>query len=176
LIDEAYQMIPRDTSGRDFGYEAVETLMSTIEGSDATTDDRPAMIFAGYPDDMERFINCNSGLRRRITDTFHFENYSLSDLFEIYVKMAHKAGFCVAIDEQLAATEMALSFDSNICAQLNAGISRELLSASKSNVNHRVMQKVSSGVLIVDLRKELMEIAVEDFVQACKAVGAKLRK
>jgi len=67
LVDEAYQLIPRDGSGRDFGYEAVETLMGCIEGSESTEDDRPCLIFAGYPEDMKRFINSNSGLRRRVT-------------------------------------------------------------------------------------------------------------
>lgn len=43
LIDEAYQLNQKDLSC-DFGIEAIEAVMSTIEGSDMTTDDRPAYI------------------------------------------------------------------------------------------------------------------------------------
>jgi len=47
LIDEAYRLVPEGT-GRDFDPEAMDTIMATIEGSPATTSDRPAFIFAGY--------------------------------------------------------------------------------------------------------------------------------
>jgi len=156
LIDEAYQLIPRDNSGRDFGCEAVETIMSCIEGSECTIDDRPAIIFAGYTEDMDRFVNINSALKRRITDTFIFENYSMNELFQIFEKMASKAGFFVTFDEEIAVTEMNVNFESNICAKLNSGLSRELLCSSKSSVNGRIMQGVSNGEKYADIRKELM--------------------
>ena len=41
LIDEAYQLSPPD-SARDFGREAVEAMMGTVEGSEMTEDNRPA--------------------------------------------------------------------------------------------------------------------------------------
>ena len=47
LIDEAYRLVPQNSS-RDFGREAMDTIMATIEGSSATTSDRPAFIFAGW--------------------------------------------------------------------------------------------------------------------------------
>ena len=58
LVDEAYQLTPED-SPRDFGPEAVETIMKTIEGDSLTTDDRPAYTFAGYPQEMQTFLNIN---------------------------------------------------------------------------------------------------------------------
>jgi len=85
-------LIPSDNSGRDFGCEAVETIVSLIEGSECTIDDRPAILFAGYTEDMGRFDNSNSGLKRRITDTFIFENCSMNELIQIVEKMASKAG------------------------------------------------------------------------------------
>ena len=46
LIDDAYRLVPQD-SRRDFGPEAMDTIMATIEESSATTSERPAFIFAG---------------------------------------------------------------------------------------------------------------------------------
>jgi len=44
LIDEAYQLMPPE-SPRDFGLEALETIMASIEGEQETLTDRPAYIF-----------------------------------------------------------------------------------------------------------------------------------
>lgn len=76
LIDEAYQLTPVD-SGCDFDPEAIETILGTIEGEMYISDNRPAYIFAGYPDDMSRFLNVNPCLKRRLTDFFVFNDYSV---------------------------------------------------------------------------------------------------
>ena len=59
FIDEAYRLIPT-AGGKDFGREAIEELMAVMEDGD------PVMIFAGYEDKMEKFLNVNPGLRSRI--------------------------------------------------------------------------------------------------------------
>ena len=63
FVDEAYRLAL--STQNDFGPEAVETIMSVIEGGPQTTSNRPAFIFAGYPALMERFISTNPGLKRR---------------------------------------------------------------------------------------------------------------
>lgn len=75
FIDEAYRLVPPVVLN-DFGPEAVETIMSRIEGASSTTSSRPAFIFAGYPKEMDSFLRCNPGLERRITHTFSFGDYS----------------------------------------------------------------------------------------------------
>ena len=69
LIDEAYRLVP-NTSSNDFGVEAVETIMSYMEGDGVTKNNRPSFMFAGYPEQMKVFINANAGLRRRIQRFF----------------------------------------------------------------------------------------------------------
>ena len=54
--------------------------MSTIEGDGSTKNNRPAYIVSGYPADMKRFIEVNSGMTRRITETFNFQDYSNLEL------------------------------------------------------------------------------------------------
>ena len=41
------------------------------------------MVFAGYADDMDLFMQANSGLYRRIGYTFDFSDYSPRELSEI---------------------------------------------------------------------------------------------
>ena len=73
---------------KDFGIEAIETIIATIKGGETTVGDRSAYIIAGYPGDITRFPEANQGLRRRVTDISIFDNYSSNNLFEICVEIA----------------------------------------------------------------------------------------
>ncbi|XP_066932991.1 uncharacterized protein [Clytia hemisphaerica] len=79
FIDEAYRL--SSVVGKDYGKEAVETLMSEM-----TEPDCPLMIFAGYEKEMMEFVNVNSGLQRRIKHKFAFIDFSPNDLETITIK------------------------------------------------------------------------------------------
>jgi hypothetical protein len=158
--------------------EAVETIMGVIEGGDATQDDRPAFIFAGYEEDMKRFVNANNGMRRRITDTFVFENYSMDDLFDICASMARKAGFQFEVEKNVSLDVMRKCFSVQSCINYNAGISLELFSACKCQVNARVMCEIGNFCTSKDSkiwRVKLMQITDVDFDAACTKVGNKMK-
>ena len=130
------------------------------------------MIFAGYPTEMSHFLECNPGLLRRITNHFKFENYTHLQLIQIWRSMAGKAGFVVDIDDRVAESRMAQSFDEVICSRYNAGLSKELLNACKSSIDSRLSQQLGGPVL--SLRSEIMKITLQDFVMACDKVKRKL--
>ena len=79
FIDEAYTLTPVAPDGHDFGREAVETLLKAME------DRRDAfvVICAGYPEEMEAFLNSNPGLASRFTSTLDFADYSVDQLLRI---------------------------------------------------------------------------------------------
>jgi Cdc6-like AAA superfamily ATPase len=90
FIDEAYSLTP--SSGVDFGYEAIATLVKAME--DHRNDF--AVIVAGYGDEMQEFIESNPGLRSRFKTYIDFPDYSGPELGEIFGRMAHEVGITLA--------------------------------------------------------------------------------
>ena len=50
-------------------------------------------VFAGYVDDMDKFIQANAGMFRRVNYTFDFEDYSARELAEILLMSCRAKGF-----------------------------------------------------------------------------------
>lgn len=88
FIDEAYALMP-DDSPRDFGAEAVATLLKMMEDRRHEV----VVIVAGYPVQMDHFLTSNPGLASRFTKTLSFEDYSDDDLFAIFALTASQQGF-----------------------------------------------------------------------------------
>lgn len=88
FIDEAYSLAQED-SGRDFGNEAIEALLKRMEDHR----DDLAVIAAGYPDEMKKFIQSNPGLQSRFNRYFKFEHYTAQEMLDIYKGMAKKADY-----------------------------------------------------------------------------------
>lgn len=78
FIDEAYALVGEYHD--DFGEEAVATLIKRME------DDRDQLvvIIAGYTNEMEVFLNTNSGLKSRFNRYINFPDYTPKELFEIF--------------------------------------------------------------------------------------------
>jgi AAA+ superfamily predicted ATPase len=79
FIDEAYSLA---SSGRNDSYneEAIATLVKAMEDKR----DNLVIIFAGYKNEMARFIASNPGIASRIGYTFHFEDYSEDELADMF--------------------------------------------------------------------------------------------
>jgi len=77
LIDEAYSLI--DGESGLYGDEAINTIVQEMENHRKDT----IVIFAGYPDKMEQFLNKNPGLKSRIAFHIPFNDYTPEELFKI---------------------------------------------------------------------------------------------
>ena len=87
LIDEAYALAQGGDS--DFGQEAIATLVKLVEDHR----DDVVVIAAGYPDEMEEFIDSNPGLRSRFPKTIHFPDYTDDELVQIFESLCTKSRY-----------------------------------------------------------------------------------
>lgn len=89
FIDEAYSLV--DDRNGSFGDEAINTIVQEMENHR----DDVIVIFAGYPDKMEGFLDKNPGLRSRIAHYVHFEDYDVDELCQIAKHIAEKSGMII---------------------------------------------------------------------------------
>ncbi|MDZ4784965.1 MAG: AAA family ATPase [bacterium] len=83
FIDEAYSLVPGTNT--DFGNEAIETILKLMEDFR----DDLIIVVAGYPDKMNNFLDSNPRLNSRFSTKIHFEDYTvsqLSQIFELFAK------------------------------------------------------------------------------------------
>lgn len=82
FIDEAYTLVKKGQSN-DFGQEAIDVILKRME-------DRKGDFFviaAGYPAEMNDFLEANPGLKSRFTHHFTFEDYTPDEMIQIFRKM-----------------------------------------------------------------------------------------
>ena len=84
FVDEAYGLVTGSGNSKGFGAEAIVELLKCMEDYQ----DRLVVIFAGYHDEMNDFVNLNPGLKSRIRYHFEFEDYNEDELIQIlYMKL-----------------------------------------------------------------------------------------
>jgi SpoVK/Ycf46/Vps4 family AAA+-type ATPase len=92
FVDEAYELTPR--SSNDFGGEAIAELLTQMENHR----DELIVIAAGYPKQMDDFLDANPGLRSRFANRVDFPDYSNDELARIFCSMAADEGYHLAPD------------------------------------------------------------------------------
>ncbi|WP_246123771.1 AAA family ATPase, partial [Cellulomonas terrae] len=102
FVDEAYGLAEDQ-----YGAEAVNTLVKDMEDHR----DDLVVIVAGYPGPMATFLATNPGLESRFSTTVEFDDYTDTELREIFARAAAKADFeptpeCLARFEELASLQI----------------------------------------------------------------------
>ena len=152
FVDEAYALVSGGEN--DFGREAIDTLVKRMEDYR----ERLIVIVAGYPDDMERFIDTNPGLQSRFTIHLNFEDFNAPELVAIFKSFCEKNQYRLE-----AAAE----------AALEARVATELATAGRGFGNGRHMRNlfekaIRKHAVRLCMRKrewtkeELSELTIED--------------
>src|ERR1700693_5117314 len=85
FIDEAYYLY-RPENERDYGQEAIEMLLQSMENNR----DDLVVILAGYKDRMATFFQANPGFHSRVGNHLDFPDYSVEELMSIAELMVQR--------------------------------------------------------------------------------------
>jgi Holliday junction resolvasome RuvABC ATP-dependent DNA helicase subunit len=154
FIDEAYAL---SGTGNDFGQEATDTMLPMM------LDYKGKMVFiaAGYPREMQEWIDSNSGLESRFTKKLHFEDYKPDELAQIFLMKAKK--------DQLELTSEAETAMRQYFANLYANRSKNFANAREVNnyfdkVKINQSKRLSKIMHNIDFDiNELEKLIVDDF-------------
>lgn len=161
FIDEAYTLFKKGAGAQDFGQEAIDTLLKKMEDGSGSF----VVIAAGYPDEMNSFIESNPGLKSRFSHFFDFEDFNPDELTEIFISTAAADEYKV----EDAAVEMLRDHFTSIYRQRdksfgNARIVKNMFNASKMSLGKRYL-----GLAQEEKTKEnLTTIRVSDIEQLMK--------
>ena len=144
FIDEAYSLV--EDRGGSFGDEAINTIVQEMENHREDV----VVIFAGYPNEMEKFLDKNPGLRFRIAFHVPFANYNTAELCDIARLIGKSKGVTL--------TEGAVEKLSGVFDEArkqsdfgNGRYVRNVLELSKMNQAARILdmdpEKVSESIL-----------------------------
>jgi hypothetical protein len=88
FIDEAYSLA-NDSSANDFGGEAIEALLKSMEDFR----ERLVVIVAGYEAPMQVFLDSNPGFSSRFNRFLHFRDYSPDELLAILADLSRDRNY-----------------------------------------------------------------------------------
>lgn len=86
FIDEAYSLSRKEDDSKDFGREVIEVLIREMSDGDGDI----AIVVAGYPEQMNNFLESNPGLKSRFNLFFDFPDYQPKELEQIALLGARK--------------------------------------------------------------------------------------
>lgn len=92
FIDEAYTLV--NHNGQDFGREALDSLVKALD----LYQDRVLLVAAGYPEEMQAFLQANPGLRSRFHPPISFPDLSEDELNVILENAAESEGYVLPPD------------------------------------------------------------------------------
>lgn len=135
FIDEAYAL--SYSSENDFGKEAIDTLLKLMEDNR----EKFIVIVAGYPEQIEQFLDSNPGLRSRFNKYINFDDYSADELLLILNQMCEKSGYILSDDAQSHVVAQFKEFMSNKPDNFaNGRFVRNIFEKAISNQANRVVK------------------------------------
>lgn len=102
FIDEAYTLVDTSDDRKDYGYRAIECLLTVLSNKNPDM----VVIMAGYAKDIDRMLDANPGLRGRFPHHLHFDDYSVEELMEIGVNYLSANGLAITPDAAAAMRQL----------------------------------------------------------------------
>ncbi len=167
FIDEAYSLARKDDDSKDFGKEAIEILLKELSDSSDI-----AIIVAGYPTEMDTFIESNPGLKSRFTMVYDFPDYVPQELIQISDYSCEKRGVKLSKEAQEHFyKQLVQAYRDRDKFFGNARMVNSLVDEFKMNLGLRVMKVKDPTKLTIE---KLSTIEKEDIEKAYKENKNKL--
>ncbi|MGN0797926.1 MAG: AAA family ATPase [Christensenellales bacterium] len=155
FIDEAYSLFRGDDNDRDFGREALDTLIAEMENHRSEM----VLIMAGYTDDMEKLMKGNAGLASRMPYVIEFPNFSREQLYDIFCDML-RGKFSYSEDLLDCAKEYFLAIPDKMLSTKEFSNARFV-----RNLFERTWAKAAMRSQLAKCKKVCLK--KEDFLSAC---------
>lgn len=167
FIDEAYALCDGYENG--FGDEAINTLVQEMENHR----DDVIVIFAGYAEQMQQFLDRNPGMASRIAFHVEFEDYSTRELCDMTRLMLSRKQMTITDEamEKLKKIYESARKNSNFG---NGRFVRKMLEEAEMNLAERVAQLKESAIttkLLTTIEEEDIQETEEKKVKGKKQMG-----
>ena len=156
FVDEAYSLAPAG-GGNDFGAEAVAALLKRMEDYR----DDLAVVVAGYPNEMDRFIRSNPGLRSRFNRWVTFHDYDTKDLVAIFERFVEGSDYTLSAGARSRAADVLSGLHESRGADFgNARVARNLFERAVQRQASRL--SASGGARLFRRKRQLSTLEAED--------------
>ena len=152
FIDEAYALADDSNS---FGEEAINTIVQEMENNR----DNVMVIFAGYPDKMEKFLEKNEGLRSRIAFHLNFPDYKPDEMYRILEIMAEDRDLLLSNEIK----DKCIDIFDVACRKAEFGngrFARNLIEQAQMRQSKRLMKEYNGKKVP---KSKLKELVADDF-------------
>jgi SpoVK/Ycf46/Vps4 family AAA+-type ATPase len=162
FVDEAYSLTRSKEDSNDFGHEVLEILIK--EMSDGTGD--IAIMCAGYPKEMQHFIDSNPGLKSRFSHHFQFEDYLPEEMLLIADLASQRKGVTLTPEAKALLEEILVEAYRNRDKTFgNARYVYSVVDEAKMNLGLRLMNHPN----VADLSNEMLSTVEYEDVQKIAA-------
>ena len=157
FIDEAYSLYSDGADSKDYGKEALVSLIGEMENHRSDF----VVIMAGYSDEMKELMNGNPGLASRMPYNMEFPNYSREELTDIFFSMIpgsveYSDAFAVSVRDYFAA------IDTDVIEQKEFSNARFVRNLFELTLSKAIVRKNAEG-------EDKLCLLPQDFELACSS-------
>lgn len=159
FIDEAYSLARANDDSKDFGREVIEILVKELSNGKGDL----AIIVAGYPKEMNYFLNSNPGLKSRFKNQYDFRDYLPQELIQIADYSARMKGVVITVSARERLYDIIVkAYRKRDRTFGNARMVNDLLEKAKMNLGLRIIQMKHPESLDIAKLSTLEPADIED--------------
>ncbi len=183
FLDEAYSLVNCSEGATGYADENCRKIYDKIMTFMEENKDRVSFIFAGYKDEMRKFISANPGMASRIGENIiDFPDYSVDELYKIFLMMSQKEKYVLADGVEAVLLDVLKEKKKNGGSKFgNARMVRELLVKTTHNQSDRIAKQLKEGDVVtvedrntlmpIDITGEMSDVGENAFEQAMKELN-----